>query len=64
MKFMKICEKCGATYDSWDGHCDCEDTEELTERGKEYDISKCEPRSRNGFREGENGRVYEQCLLF
>lgn len=22
-----ICERCGAYYDSWDGHCDCEDEE-------------------------------------
>ena len=22
---MKVCEKCGATYDAWDGGCDCED---------------------------------------
>lgn len=41
-----ICEKCGAFYDAWDGHCDCESDystkENIQEReGKHYERSLC-----------------------
>lgn len=41
-----ICEKCGAFYDAWDGHCDCENDYSSNENiqeseGKHYERSLC-----------------------
>lgn len=40
----KICENCGAYYDSWDGRCDCEEKDryesEVTENERNIDIQQ------------------------
>lgn len=49
----RTCEKCGGTYDAWDGHCDCE-------RSEQYDIQKRQPGGTERIGASEIGRGFDR----